>query len=171
VVPGDKLDAAREFRRASLRLTPQRYAVFDRLLRQPDHPTAQEIFQAINRGHPRASRATVYNNLHALVRAGLVRPVVSDAGALRYDLDLIRHHHFICEWCGRVEDVPWFELSPPPDRSVLGARIVRNCHLVFRGLCETCSNHRPIEGKEKPDGKSSTTGSGKSRSQRRRTAR
>jgi Fe2+ or Zn2+ uptake regulation protein len=43
--------------------------------RHPIHATAEEVFNAVYRSEPRASRATIYNNLNALVEAGLVREV------------------------------------------------------------------------------------------------
>jgi Fur family peroxide stress response transcriptional regulator len=58
-----------------LRCTPQRYAVMEFLMEHNSHPTAAEIFEAVNRVDPRCSRATTYNNLRDLVRAGLVREV------------------------------------------------------------------------------------------------
>ena len=60
----ESLDAA--FRTAGLRPTAQRYAVLEFLARRPRHATAEEIFHAVNRADPRASRATVYNSLRAL---------------------------------------------------------------------------------------------------------
>ena len=74
------------------------------------HATPDEIYRAINRANPRASRATVYDNLHALVRAGLIHEVAVDGKAVRFDANLERHHHFVCERCGRVEDIEWFDL-------------------------------------------------------------
>lgn len=56
---------AEAFRLSGLRRTPQRYAVLEYLMRSM-HATPDEIYRAINRADPRASRATVYNNLHAL---------------------------------------------------------------------------------------------------------
>ena len=40
------------------------------LLKQHSHPTAAEIFAAVNRVDPRCSRATTYNNLRDLVKVG-----------------------------------------------------------------------------------------------------
>ena len=60
---------------SGLRCTPQRYAVMAFLMEHTGHPTAAEIFQAVNRVDPRSSRATTYNNLRDLVQAGLVREV------------------------------------------------------------------------------------------------
>jgi len=103
------------------------------------HGTPDEIYRAINRADPRASRATVYNNLHALARAGLVREVALDGKAVRFDANLERHHHFVCERCGQVEDIAWFDLPPLGRRSPLGSRVVRNYQVVFRGTCQRCS--------------------------------
>jgi Fe2+ or Zn2+ uptake regulation protein len=128
------------FRAVGLRPTAQRYAVLGYLAQSEVHATAEEIFVAVNRRDPRASRATVYNNLHALAKAGLVREVVSDGGAARFDCNLHPHHHFICETCGAVEDIPWFDLPPAAGRAVLGKRAVRDYHIVFRGACMRCES-------------------------------
>ena len=64
-----------------LRCTAQRYAVMAFLMDHSRHPTAAEIFEAVNRMDPRSSRATTYNNLRDLVRAGLVREVAVEAAA------------------------------------------------------------------------------------------
>jgi len=105
------------------------------------HPTAAEIFEAVNRVDPRSSRATTYNNLRDLVRAGLVREVAVEGRAGRFDLAGMRHHHFICDRCGNVEDLDWYDVPRPGSRS-LGKRIVRDCELIFRGLCTNCAPRR-----------------------------
>jgi Fur family peroxide stress response transcriptional regulator len=123
---------------SGLRCTPQRYAVMACLMDHKGHPTAAEIFKAVNRVDPRSSRATTYNNLRDLVRAGLVREVAVEGRAGRFDLEGMRHHHFICDLCGNVEDVEWYDVPKPATRS-LGERIVRECQLIFRGLCTKCA--------------------------------
>src|SRR6478672_10104919 len=55
------------------------------LMEQTAHPTAAEIFEAVNRVDPRSSRATIYNNLRDLVQAGLVREVAMEGRAARFD--------------------------------------------------------------------------------------
>src|SRR5947209_13261709 len=80
-----------------LRSTPQRYAVMAFLMEQAGHPTAAEIFEAVNRVDPRSSRATIYNNLRDLVQAGLVREVAVEGRAARFDAKGTRHHHFVCD--------------------------------------------------------------------------
>jgi Fur family peroxide stress response transcriptional regulator len=123
---------------SGLRYTPQRYDLMAFLVEHKGHPTAVEIFEAVNCRHPRSSRATIYNNLRDLVHAGLVREVAVEGRAARFDAKGIRHHHFICDSCGNVEDIEWYEV-PKPARSSLGKRILRECELIVRGVCTKCA--------------------------------
>src|SRR5499427_3348831 len=123
---------------SGLRCTPQRYAVMAFLMEHTSHPTAAEIFEAVNRVDPRCSRATTYNNLRDLVRAGLVREVAVEGRAARFDAKVTRHHHFICDRCGSVEDMERYDV-PRPTPDSLGKRILRECELIFRGLCTKCA--------------------------------
>ena len=126
---------------SGLRCTPQRYAVMAFLMGQTKHPTAGEIFEAVNRVDPRSSRATIYNNLRDLVQVGLVREVAAEGRAARFDAKGMRHHHFICDRCGKVEDVDWYDVSTP-ESVYLGTRTLRECELIFRGLCAKCASRR-----------------------------
>ena len=128
----------RSLQGSGLRCTPQRHAVMAFLMEHAEHPTAAEIFEAVNRADPRSSRATTYNNLRDLVKAGLVREVAVEGRAGRFDLEGMRHHHFVCERCGNVEDIDWYNVPKPAARS-LGKRVVRECQLLFRGLCAKCA--------------------------------
>ena len=108
-------------------------------MRHPTHPTADDIFRAINRSDPRSSRATVYNNLHTLIAAGLVRELTLEGSrSTRYDANVRRHHHFVCETCGRVEDVEGVDLPGFPRRGLPGGRVVRSYDVVFHGVCAAC---------------------------------
>jgi Fur family peroxide stress response transcriptional regulator len=127
---------------SGLRCTPQRYAVMAFLMKHNRHPTAVEIFEAVNRVDPRSSRATTYNNLRDLVQAGLVREVAIEGRAARFDAKGMRHHHFICDICGKVEDIDWYDV-PRPAPGSLGKRILRECELIFRGRCTKCSRRVP----------------------------
>ena len=123
---------------SGLRCTPQRYAVMAFLIERSSHPTAAEIFHAVNHADPRCSRATTYNILRDLVQAGLVREVAVEGRAARFDAKGVRHHHFICDRCGNVEDMDWYDV-PQPRSGSLGKRILRQCELIFRGLCTKCA--------------------------------
>ena len=133
----------RSLESSGLRCTPQRYAVMRFLVGCDGHPTATEIFETVNRVAPRSSRATIYNNLRDLVQAGLVREVAVEGRAARFDAKSIRHHHFVCDRCGNVEDIEWHNV-PTPAPGSLGRRLIRDCELLFRGLCSQCA---PLDSK------------------------
>jgi Fur family peroxide stress response transcriptional regulator len=111
------------------------------LMECKQHPTAAEIFEAVNRVDPRSSKATTYNNLRDLVEAGLVREVAVEGRAARFDSKGLPHHHFICDRCGKVEDLQWYNVRRPASGS-LGKRVLRECELIFRGLCVKCAPRR-----------------------------
>jgi Fur family transcriptional regulator, peroxide stress response regulator len=137
----DVVAIRRTLEESGLRCTPQRYAVMVFLMEHNSHPTAAEIFEAVNRVDPRSSRATTYNNLRDLVQAGLVREVAIEGRSARYDAKGIRHHHFICDRCGKVDDMEFYDMPKPASRS-LGKRVLRECEVIFRGLCAKCAPRR-----------------------------
>jgi Fur family peroxide stress response transcriptional regulator len=127
---------------SGLRCTPQRFSVMSYLYEHHGHPTAAEIFEGVNRLDPRSSRATTYNNLRDLVQAGLVREVAVEGRSARFDVTGERHHHFICDTCGAVEDMDWYNV-PKPAAGSLGKRVVHQVELIVRGLCSKCARRRP----------------------------
>src|SRR5258707_13675167 len=77
---------------SGLRCTPQRYAVMAFLMEHKRHPTAAEIFEAVNRLDPRSSMATTYNNLRDLVQAVLTREIADERHAGAFVWDVISDH-------------------------------------------------------------------------------
>ncbi len=124
-----------------MRCTPQRYAVMAFLMEHNGHPTAAEIFpQPVNRVDPRSSRATTYTNLRTLVPASLVRQS-AHRGPCRAIRREKQFHHFICDRCGNVEDMEWYDV-PRPASGSLGKRMLRECDLIYRGFCTKCAPRR-----------------------------
>ena len=126
------------FRREGVRCTSQRYAILEYLMNNPTHPTAEEIHRAINKRDPRASLATVYKALHAMAESGLIRELNLGGSAVQFEYKVDRHHHFICESCGRTEDIPWFDIPPDSLAQSLGSRTMKSCELLVQGVCQTC---------------------------------
>ena len=114
----------RSLESSGLRCTAQRFAVMAFLMEHNRHSTASEIFEAVNRVDPRSSRATTYNNLRDLVQAGLVREVAVEGRGARFEAVLQRHHHFVCDRCGNVEDLEWYAV-PKPAGDARGTRFMR----------------------------------------------
>jgi len=91
-----------------LRQTPQREHVYQVLLQERDHPTAEQVFMRAKKDMPEISMATVYNCLDALVKCRLVREVNLDRIAMRYCPNMTEHFHFYCDGCGEVFDIEFF---------------------------------------------------------------
>jgi len=127
---------------AGFRLTPQRRHVYQVLLQQPTHPTAEEVFIRAKAGMPVISLATVYNCLEALVASKLVRLVNLDRAATRYCPNMRDHGHFYCEACGSVFDVDWpprtAEAALPLPKGFRSAQV----EVSIRGLCVKCASQR-----------------------------
>src|SRR5260370_34294786 len=92
----------RSFDDSGLRCTPQGYAVMAFLLEHNRHPTAAEISDAVNRVDPRSSRATTYNNLRDLVKAGSGGEVAIERRRAPSETQGPPHPHLTTERCGNT---------------------------------------------------------------------
>ena len=125
--------------RLGMPMTLQRRAILEVLASRVDHPTADEILEELTRRIDGVSRATVYRMLENLVQHGLLVRVCHPGAAARYDVKLHRHHHVVCDVCGRITDVEapaldGLRLPQPPE----GFR-VRDFSVHIRGLCKRCA--------------------------------
>jgi Fur family transcriptional regulator, peroxide stress response regulator len=87
-----------------LKVTPQRIAIFEAVVKLNNHPTAENIIDYIRKNHPNISTATVYKVLDALVESELIQKVKTDRDVMRYDAVMEKHHHIYCSDSNRIED-------------------------------------------------------------------
>jgi Fe2+ or Zn2+ uptake regulation protein len=123
-----------------LRLTPQRDVLLHVLSETAGHPTADELVRKVHEVLPSVSHATVYRNVHDLVRAGLIGTLERAGAALQFEVNPEEHHHFVCRACGQVWDVYLDDVEVTLDwrRSHLkGFRIDRRA-VQLHGLCAGC---------------------------------
>jgi Fur family peroxide stress response transcriptional regulator len=92
--------------RAGCRYTRQRAAVYGILCATRQHPTADEVYQAVRRRLPRISLATVYKALESLVQARLANKLTYGDGSARYDCRRDDHYHLRDVATGEVHDLP-----------------------------------------------------------------
>ena len=87
-----------------LKVTPQRIAIFEAIVKLNNHPTADNIIEYIRKNHPNIATATVYKILDALVASGLIHRVKTERDIMRYDAVTESHHHIYCSDSDCIED-------------------------------------------------------------------
>ena len=119
-------------------MTRQRAVILEVLRSDKRHHTAEEIFELAREKLPTISRATVYNNLHALEEERIIRKISGDSGPDRYDNAFVPHGHLVCTLCGGVFDID----VPGIDEALtdcLGAP-ADSYELKVRGRCRLCKS-------------------------------
>ena len=97
-------DALEMLKKSSVRITPQRHAILEFLIHSMSHPTADEIYKALEGKFPNMSVATVYNNLRVFREVGLVKELTYGDSSSRFDFVTSDHYHVICVNCGSIVD-------------------------------------------------------------------
>jgi Fur family peroxide stress response transcriptional regulator len=124
---------------SGFRFTPQRQHVYDVLIDERDHPTAEEVFIRAKREMPDISMATVYNCLDALVQSGMARQVNVDRGATRFCPNMREHCHFYCDSCAKVFDIDLPSEGPNGITLPKGFKAAR-FEIAIHGLCAKCGS-------------------------------
>jgi Fe2+ or Zn2+ uptake regulation protein len=104
-------DAISVLRQCDIQPTPQRIAVVEYVLKSKSHPSADEVLTHARKKCPTVSRATVYNTLNLLVEKGLLGLQTIKEGAVVFDSNIEKHHHFVDNETGDIYDIPWDQLE------------------------------------------------------------
>ncbi len=134
-------------RRRGIPLTWQRRAVLEALAERRDHPTADQLYEAVSARVPGISRTTVYRALETLQQVGVARRVLHPGSATRFDAVTEHHHHVVCLRCGLVLDVaePVSESLDLPSEVPGGFEIV-DYSIYFQGICSACRQQAAERG-------------------------
>ena len=116
----------------------KREAILEALRSTKSHPSAEWIYARLKPVYPDLSLGTVYRNLSLFRSEGLVISVATVKGQERFDARTSPHPHFICDCCGRVDD-----LDIVPELRLDGLECfpggeVEYCEIVFHGKCHEC---------------------------------
>ncbi len=116
-------------------MSKQRQIVYNAVVNSYDHPSAETVLLRSKAEMPSINLATVYRNLSALIKDGLVKRVVADGGD-RFDKTLCDHAHFQCRVCGCVSDVSGVDFSTLQ----LGTseNQVESVEVSLKGVCADC---------------------------------
>ncbi|MEU3853878.1 Fur family transcriptional regulator [Streptomyces sp. NPDC029554] len=131
---------AEELRGAGLRVTAARVALLE-TVRDGDHLGAEAIASEVRGRVGHISVQAVYEGLHALTAAGLIRRLEPPGSPALYEGRVgDNHHHLVCRSCGAVADVDCAVghapcLTASDDRGFA----VDEAEVIYWGLCPDCS--------------------------------
>ena len=149
-------------RDAGVTPTMQRLAILECLEETCDHPTADLIYERVREIHPTIARATVFNTLDALTKAGAILKLTIDPAAARYDADLAPHVHFRCRICGALLD---FHDQPRRRLKDVDGHRVETVRTYAYGVCSDCLQEETVPVTDRK-----TSSQGKNGSKRRSAA-
>lgn len=132
-------NVAHIFKDKKLKLTPQRYAIYNYLKSVKTHPTAEMIYNALINEYPTMSLATVYKTLKTLKQIGLVEELNVGEDNFRYDANTHAHPHIVCLKCGRVDDIEDANFDIVKEKaSEYSSYDIKSYKIYFYGICPKC---------------------------------
>jgi Fur family peroxide stress response transcriptional regulator len=143
-------------RSRGVKLTHQRLEIFREVASRTDHPAVDAVFRAVQARIPTVSLDTVYRTLWVLEELGLLSTLGPRHGAVRFDANLRRHHHYVCTRCGLTRDFesPAFDALETPSSVTSFGEVVAT-RVELRGVCRQCSEsvERPARTRRKTAGR------------------
>jgi len=132
-------EAINTLKKSGVRITPQRHAILEYLIITVTHPTADDIYKALESKFPNMSVATVYNNLRVFKKAGLVNELTYGDASSRFDFSTSDHYHVICEECGKIVDFSYPGLDEVENLAehVTGFSVNKHRMEIY-GICTEC---------------------------------
>lgn len=131
-------------RSVGMRVTAPRLAVLAAVHRG-GHLSADAIAVVAREHLGSLSQQAVYDNLHALLDAGLVRRIEPANAPALYEARVgDNHHHLVCTHCGRIEDIDCaVGHRPCLEPNETHGFLIVEAEVTFWGLCPTCRNNGP----------------------------
>ena len=124
--------------RKAQRNTRQRALVMEIVRGSTAHPTATAVYEEARKRLPRISLGTVYRNLQRLAEEGHMGVTYLEGRVARYDPTPSTHDHFVCEACGRIEDLAPSRPAPGLRAARRAGHLVTSHAYVLSGRCRSC---------------------------------
>ncbi|MFK4086985.1 Fur family transcriptional regulator [Kribbella sp. NPDC020789] len=127
-------------RGSELRVTRPRVAVLQAVYAHP-HADTDSLIGAVRNDLPEVSHQAVYDSLHTLTAAGLVRRIQPLGSVARYESRVgDNHHHVVCRSCGAIADVDCaVGHAPCLHASDDHGFVIDEAEVIYWGLCSDCA--------------------------------
>ena len=127
-------------RSAGMRVTRPRIAVLRSVYAHP-HADTDTVIRAVREALPEVSHQAVYDSLHALDAARLVRRIQPSGSVARYESRVgDNHHHVVCRTCGDIADVDCaVGEAPCLTGSDHHGYAIDEAEVIYWGTCPACA--------------------------------
>jgi Fur family transcriptional regulator, peroxide stress response regulator len=130
----------RKLKETGLRLTSQRLAIVDVLVRKGHlHPSAHFIYREAKKKGIHLSLSSVYANIKELSRHGIIKSLEFDGKENRCESNLDDHINLMCEHCGRIID---YDAPASLDQRSVSKKtgfLITGNRLEYYGYCGECT--------------------------------
>lgn len=118
----------------------QRELIYNQVMNNPIHPTADEVYSALKKDNPNLSLGTVYRNLNMLSELGMLQKLRIADGSDRFDGRTDKHLHMVCDKCGKVFDIETDVLAGAEEKiRAEHGHIITKMTLNLNGICADCA--------------------------------
>ena len=122
------------------RITPQRIAIVEYLLKTDDHPSAEHIHKIVQKKYPMVSLSTVYKTLDLLREKKLVNEI-KVGGEARFDAHTDEHINLVCMNCGKIEDIDEDSLKEIQTKVARKSKyVILKSNFELFGYCNNCKS-------------------------------
>lgn len=134
-VPAKKI-----IRDLGLKVTQQRLDILEVVRGGPNHFTAQDVFETVEKRNPEIGFATVYRFLRTLTDSGFVTEVRMGGMPARYEWAAREHHdHLTCTTCGKIVEFENVEIERLQEKVALRFGFLLTSHVLeLYGVCPEC---------------------------------
>lgn len=103
----DSVEAAftRFLNEGNYRKTPERFAILRKAIELHSHFEVDTLHMAIENDGYHVSRATVYNTVELLEKAGILSKNVFGQNTAFYEVKHDNHIHLVCKRCGKIREI------------------------------------------------------------------
>jgi Fur family peroxide stress response transcriptional regulator len=125
-------------REKKMKVTPQRTAIYNELLKSKDHPNVETLYKRVRKTFPDISFDTVYRTLSFFHEIGIADIIEGLSPTRRYEGNTNRHYHFICQKCGRISDIESVPFDFRIPKEIKLNYNINNIRILFDGICKDC---------------------------------
>lgn len=98
-------------RAQGVRMTPQRIAIVNEIMRAPGYVVPLAVIERVQARVPGVSPSTVYRTLERLERLGVLAHVHLEQGVGYHHAREAHHAHLVCTACGHEQEIPLAQLE------------------------------------------------------------